>query len=65
VLIKFGREDANLVARLTARFKDRVRMTRDRAWVAGPESNLRWRQNLLDVVRAMSENEIDKAKKAG
>ena len=55
VLIKFGREDANLVARLTARFKDRVRMTRDRAWVAGPESNLRWRQNLLDVVRAMSE----------
>ena len=62
VLIKFGREDANLVARLTARFKDRLRMTRDRAWVAGPESNLRWRQNLLDVVREMT---IDKAEKTG
>jgi len=53
IVIKFGREDAALGARLQARFKDRVRVARDRAWLAGPDSDLRWREHLSDVVKAM------------
>jgi transcription-repair coupling factor (superfamily II helicase) len=53
ILLRFGREDGALADRLTAKFKDRVRVARDRAWIPGPESNLRWRQQLLDVLKAM------------
>ncbi|MBI5303146.1 MAG: transcription-repair coupling factor [Chloroflexi bacterium] len=64
ILIRFGREDGARADRLTARFKDRVKVARDRAWLPGPESNLRWRQQLLDVVRVLGEV-VDSAGKAG
>lgn len=51
VLVKFGREDRALQERLTNKFKDRVRASRDRVWVAGPESDFKWQTRLLDVLK--------------
>ncbi|CAG1770983.1 hypothetical protein BAC2_01409, partial [uncultured bacterium] len=36
IVVKFGREDSGLAARVTSRFKDRVKVSRDRAWLPGP-----------------------------
>ena len=32
--------------------KDRVRVARDRAWLTGPDGDLKWREHLMDVVKA-------------
>jgi transcription-repair coupling factor (superfamily II helicase) len=63
IAIKFGREDGALAARVTARFKDRVKVSRDRAWLAGPDTDLKWQVHLMDVVKAIAEN-FDKPAKA-
>ncbi len=53
IVIKFGREDAALQARITLRFNGRVRAARDRAWLAGVGADVNWRAHLLEVVRAL------------
>jgi transcription-repair coupling factor (superfamily II helicase) len=61
IVIKFGREDAALGSHLNARFRDRVKIARDRAWLMGPGDDTRWREHLIDVV---SEASIDRQAKA-
>ncbi|MBI4790972.1 MAG: transcription-repair coupling factor [Chloroflexi bacterium] len=53
IVVKLGRADAALNARLGAQFNGRVKAAKDRAWLAGPGSDQRWQQHLLDVVAAM------------
>ncbi|MCI0476285.1 MAG: hypothetical protein L0Y55_08560, partial [Anaerolineales bacterium] len=54
IVLRLGREDAALAARLQSKFKDRVRVSRDRAWLAF-ESDPKWREHLSAVVSAMTE----------
>ncbi len=51
IAIRFGREDVALASKLQRKFKDRVRVGRDRAWLTGPEGDLKWREHLGEVVR--------------
>jgi transcription-repair coupling factor (superfamily II helicase) len=51
IVIKYGRDDEALSARLTKRFK--IRAARDRAWLPGPEADAKWRDKLMDVVKGM------------
>ncbi|MBI5034248.1 MAG: transcription-repair coupling factor [Chloroflexi bacterium] len=51
IVIKYGREDDALSARLAKQFK--IRAGRDRAWLPGPEANQKWRDKLSDVIKAM------------
>ncbi len=55
IAIRFGREDRELQERLNSQFKDRVRAARDRAWLPGPDSDFKWQEHLVDVVRAMAD----------
>ncbi len=52
IVIRFGRADDALAARLTTRFKDRIKVSRERAWLAGPASDAQWQQHVMEVVRA-------------
>jgi len=61
VVVKFGRDDGALGARLHARFKDRVKVARDRAWLPGPDGDLKWREHLMDVVKGMAGTAVDSA----
>jgi len=51
IVIKYGREDEALSARLTRQFK--IRAGRDRAWLTAPDSNPKWREQLSAVVKAI------------
>lgn len=51
IVIKFGREDESLVARLS-KFGNRVRVTRDRAWV-NYDGDPHWRENLMTVIQVL------------
>ncbi len=53
IVIKFGHDDAALQARLQSRFSGRVRAARDRAWLAGPGVDERWREHLMGVVESL------------
>jgi transcription-repair coupling factor (superfamily II helicase) len=54
IMIKFGRVDAALAARLQARFKDRVRATRERAWLSF-DGDPKWREHLNEAMTVMAE----------
>ena len=53
IVIKFGRDDAALQARLQSRFNGRVRAARDRAWLAGPGVDEQWQEHLMEVVGSL------------
>jgi transcription-repair coupling factor (superfamily II helicase) len=65
IILKFGKEDDALAARLNARFRDRVKISRDRAWLAGPDDDFQWREYLMDVVKAAAGTAVDSRQKAG
>lgn len=50
IVLKYGHSDEPLSARLSARYNGRVKVAKDRAWLAGPESDPRWQQHLLEIV---------------
>ncbi len=52
IVIKFGREDARLAARLSATFGKRLHVARDRAWL-NLEGDPHWREHLHEVLQAM------------
>jgi transcription-repair coupling factor (superfamily II helicase) len=56
IVIRLGREDAALALRLQAKFKDRVRVSRDRAWLAF-DGDPKWRAHLSAVVKAMEQKD--------
>jgi transcription-repair coupling factor (superfamily II helicase) len=58
IVVKFGREDAALASRLQSKFKDRVRVARDRAWLSY-DGDPKWREHLTEVVRAMATDRKD------
>lgn len=51
IVIKFGREDETLAARLT-KFGNRVRVARDRAWV-NYNGDPHWHEHLMTVIQAL------------
>ncbi len=51
IVIKYGRDDDALSARLMKRFK--LRAGRDRAWLGEIDQTRKWQAKLLEVVRAM------------
>ena len=54
IILKFGKPDDAVTSRLHARFKDRVKVARDRVWVPGPDGDTQWREHLMDVVGAVA-----------
>jgi len=44
---------------LNARFKERVKISRDRAWLAGPGDDPKWREHLMDVLKAAADTVVD------
>jgi transcription-repair coupling factor (superfamily II helicase) len=51
ILVKFGREDRDLQTRLNARYGERVKAVRDRAWLPGPDSDFKWQEHLMELVK--------------
>jgi transcription-repair coupling factor (superfamily II helicase) len=52
VVLKFAKGDGALTARLNRAFKERIKISRERAWLAGPGEDLKWREHLMDVLKA-------------
>ncbi|MDE3089078.1 MAG: transcription-repair coupling factor, partial [Chloroflexota bacterium] len=65
IVLKFGAEDGAVASRLSARFKDRVRVARDRAWLGGPNDDSKWREHLMEVLKVMVVGVFDSQVKAG
>jgi transcription-repair coupling factor (superfamily II helicase) len=58
VVLKFGTEDG-IGAHLRARFKDRIQVARERAYLSGPDASSHWRERLLETVRAVQNRADD------
>ena len=56
IVLKFDKADG-VGARLRAKFNDRVKIAADRAWLSGPDGDVKWREHLMDVVKAMTAGE--------
>jgi transcription-repair coupling factor (superfamily II helicase) len=50
ILVRFREEDSARMERLNKKFGARVRSSRDRMWLAGPDIDPRWRAHLLEVL---------------
>ena len=64
IILKFSKGDGALAARLTARFKERIKISRERAWLAGPGEDLKWREHLMDVLKAAAGTGVDSHQKS-
>lgn len=51
VMVRFREEDTPRMEQLNKRYGNRVRASRDRMWLPGPDSDPYWRQRLLGVIR--------------
>ena len=56
ILVRFREEDNARMERLNKKFGQRVRASRDRMWLAGPDIDPQWRQHLIQVLGAVSTN---------
>ncbi len=56
IVLKFDKADG-VGARLRAKFNDRVKIAVDRAWLSGPDGDVKWREHLMDVIEAMTAGE--------
>ena len=61
ILVKLAKADEAMSARLGPRFNGRVKVSRDRAWLPGPNDDPRWQEHLMDVVQALDLNGPAKA----
>ncbi|MBI4671473.1 MAG: transcription-repair coupling factor [Chloroflexi bacterium] len=50
IMARFRSEDNARLERLNKTWGDRVRASRDRMWLAGPESDAHWREHLMQVL---------------
>lgn len=50
LMVKFRHEDSTRMQELTSRFGNRLRSSRDRAWLPGPETDEHWRERLMQVI---------------
>ena len=53
ILIRFTNEDETRTARLTKRFGTRIRIARDRVWLAGMKEDSQWREHLMSVLETV------------
>lgn len=65
IVIKFGEPNSGLAARLSARFNGRVRVSRDRVWLASTEDDPEWQQHLMDVIDALTPRQGEQAHSDG
>jgi transcription-repair coupling factor (superfamily II helicase) len=56
ILVKLGKADEAMSARLGARFNGRVKASKDRAWLPGPNDDPRWQEHLMNVIQALDLN---------
>ncbi|HEX9076614.1 MAG TPA: transcription-repair coupling factor, partial [Anaerolineae bacterium] len=61
ILVRLGKPDEAMSARLGTRFNGRVKASKDRAWLPGPNDDPRWQEHLMDVVQALDPNGTAKA----
>lgn len=54
ILVRFRDEDNARMERLNKKFGQRVRASRDRVWLAGPEIDEKWRERVLEVLDWMA-----------
>lgn len=57
VLVRFREEDNARMEQLNKRYGNRVRASRDRVWLPGPDSDPYWRQRLLGILRELAPDE--------
>lgn len=50
LLVRFREEDTGRMERLNKKFGQRIRASRDRMWLPGPEIDEHWREHLLEVM---------------
>lgn len=51
LMVRFRQEDSARMERVNKRYGTRVRASRDRLWLQGPEADAHWRAHLLQVLR--------------
>lgn len=55
IMARFRGEDNARLERLNKKWGDRVRASRDRMWLAGPEADPHWREHLLQVLSQVAD----------
>lgn len=53
ILVRFRQEDNARMERINKKYGQRVRASRDRMWLAGPETDAQWREQLLEVLNSV------------
>jgi hypothetical protein len=53
IVLKFGKENGALL-KLNQRFKERIKVSRDRVWLTGPGDDVMWQDHLMDVLKAVA-----------
>ncbi len=56
IMVRFREEDSARMERLNKKYGQRVRASRDRMWLQGPEVDSNWREHLLDVLNWVARN---------
>lgn len=59
LMVRFRDEDSARMERLNKRWGQRVRASRDRLWVPGPEIDPQWRDHLMQVIRSLAEEKTE------
>ncbi len=55
LMVRFRQEDTARMERLNKKWGQRVRASRDRLWVPGPELNPQWRDQLMQVLKGLAD----------
>lgn len=64
IMARFRSEDNARLEKLNKKWGQRVRASRDRMWIAGPDVNAGWREQLMQVMVSVGEN-VGTGKAAG
>ncbi len=62
LMVRFREEDNARMERLNKKFGPRVRASRDRMWLQGPDVDANWREHLLEVLDWLARQVRDKSK---
>lgn len=57
VMVRFRQEDAARMERINKKWGARVRASRDRMWLAGPDVDAQWREHMLQVLGALEQSQ--------
>src|SRR5581483_829436 len=56
IMVRFREEDSTRMERLNKRWSQRVRASRDRFWIPGPDLDRQWRDHLMQVITAVGQD---------